>query len=124
MKYIKNKKCNPGTIKRYIIENKKINCAFISQNAPYSSIEKAFKRINRLVKNDEFLAIQNGPIKLTKNWKHTSRMVLILRSIINNSELWLCGDTRQTKEKISYDDYCRTLYGKSRRSSSSSYSTI
>jgi hypothetical protein len=36
-------------------------------------------------------------------------MVLILRSIIYGSKLWLCGDTNQIKEKEIYENYCRIV---------------
>lgn len=121
---IKKKKLNPGAISYYIIENKMITCAFISQAAYYGSIEKAFKRINCLLKRYKYLVIQSGPLKITKNYKHASWLVLILRSIINKSEVLLCGDTGQTKDNVVFDNYCKTLYGTSRRSSSTSYSPI
>lgn len=94
---------------------------FTSQTKYYSNLEKAFEKIKKTIKNKDYryFALQSGPIGLGENFKHISWTVLILRSIINYSELWLCGDTDQSEEKVIYDQFCRSVLGYSRNYSSS-----
>lgn len=102
------KELKPGDIKQYNVKNEIIICAFVkSSENYYTSVEKAFKNIKRLkLKSYRYLAIQSNLIQSDDTFNHISRIVLILRSIITNSEFWLCGDTNQ-KYHSSYDDYCR-----------------
>jgi len=78
---------------------------FIKQNKYYSSLEMALHKI--CSKNNFWLAIQSGQIA-GDNFKHIAWIVLILRSITHNSELWLCGDVSQT-HVLPYDEYCRNI---------------
>jgi hypothetical protein len=41
-------------------------------------------------------------------------MLSILRSVIYSSELWLCGDTNQIKDKEIYENYCRNIFNEAR----------
>lgn len=105
---IKNKKLAPGNIEKYIVKNETIICAFTDQMAYYSSIEDAFLKINR-AKNKKFIfsAIQINSIDSDvsdNNFINLERIVLIYRSIVRESELWLCGHTDQCKQ-IPYDQY-------------------
>lgn len=102
------KKLKPGDIKQYCVKKEMIICAFIKPSE-YTTIEEAFKNIKHSLKEYRYLAIQNDLIQSDDSFNHISRIVLILRSIINNSELWLCGYADQ-KHNSSYDDYCRTRY--------------
>jgi len=85
---------------------------FITQNAYYTSLEIGFKHINQISKNYKYMAIQSGSIdEPSYNFEKISWTVLILRSVIYFSELWLCGDVKQTSDKVPYDQYCKNLYG-------------
>lgn len=56
------------------------------------------------------MAIQSGPIEPSDNFKQIAWTVLILRSVvIRSSELWLCGDVKQTIGMV-YDQYCKNVY--------------
>lgn len=101
-------KLNPGDIQIYNVKNEVIICAFIKQSEHYyTSLEKVFENIKGYIKSSyRYLAIQSGSVQSDNTFNHIARVVLILRSIIHNSELWLCGDGDQT-HKQPYDDYCR-----------------
>lgn len=105
MKDIKNKILNPGDVTTYFIKNDRINCLFTSMSAYYGSLEKGFITINNYIKsNYRNFAVQSGPIKPIANCKHISWTVLILRSIIYGSQLWLCNDSDETNEKEVYNE--------------------
>jgi hypothetical protein len=114
----KKKKINPGDMIPYVVNKEKIICVFTNQTEYYSNIENAFVKIKNSNKSYRYFAFQSGPIKPAENFKHISWVVLILRSIINNSELWLCGDTDQPEDKTLYDQYCRNISKNSRNYSS------
>jgi len=83
---------------------------FISQNAYYSSLENGFKSIDRKIKKYKYMAIQSGSLEPSDNFKQISWTVLILRSVvIRSSELWLCGDVKQTIGMV-YDQHCKNVY--------------
>jgi len=55
------------------------------------------------------LAIQSDSIDYpSEHFQHISWIVLIARSVIRFSEIWLCGDVKQNKV-VYYDEYCRTV---------------
>lgn len=108
---VENKKCKPGGIISYDINKEKIICVFTSQTSYYSCLEEAFIEIKKKVKGYRYFAFQSGQIKPAENFKHISWIVLILRSIINDSELWLTGDTDQSEVQVSYDQYSKTILG-------------
>lgn len=113
MKDLKNMKLKPGDIKLYCVKNENIVCVFYQQSVYYSSLEKAFTEIClRFIKYYIYFAIQSGPTK--NNLEHLAWIVLILRSICHNGELWLCGDTEQT-DTVHYDQYCRDLRNPEKR---------
>jgi hypothetical protein len=91
------------------MNKERINCLFISPTAYYSSLEKGFTNMKKYIRSYRHFVFQSGPIKSAENFKHISRMVLIMRSIIYSSELWLCGDKDLTKETEVYDTYCRNI---------------
>lgn len=101
---IKNKELNPGDIAQYPVNDEMIICVFIKAQSYYSCLEDAFRKIHRSTKDYIYMAIQSGPIDYHP--KQISWIVLIYRSIFNNSELWLCGDSDLTSN-IYYDQYCR-----------------
>ncbi|XP_001946380.2 uncharacterized protein LOC100162846 isoform X2 [Acyrthosiphon pisum] len=110
LKYVKHKKLEPGNITCYTVHDEVIVCMFISQNAYYSSLENGFKSIDRKIKKYKYIAIQSGPLEPSDNFKKIAWTVLILRSVvIRSSELWLCGDVKQTTGMV-YDQYCKHLY--------------
>jgi hypothetical protein len=109
----------PGDVTIYIIKNVKINCLFTSSTGYFSSLEKGFKNIKKGIRNHRSFAFHSGPIKPVDNFKYISQMVSILRSIIYGSELWLCGDTKQSKEKEIYENYCRNVINEVRLASRS-----
>jgi len=85
---------------------------FITKNAYYSSLESGFKHINRTSKDYKYMAIQSGSIdESSNNIEHISWIVLIFRSVIYSSELWLCGDVKLRSDKVPYDQYYKDLYG-------------
>lgn len=90
---------------QYSVNNETIICVFIKKNTFYSSMEEAFRKIYRSVKNYRYAAIQIEP---SNDFKHIEWIVLILRSVSKNFELWLCGDVDKP-EKLSYDEYCRSM---------------
>ena len=111
MKDITNKTLNPGDVTTYFIKNERINCLFISESAYYSSVEKGFITMRNYIRsNYRNYAIQSGPIKPSATFKHISRFVLVVRSVIYGSELWLCGDNDQTNEKHVYEQYCKKVF--------------
>jgi len=56
------------------------------------------------------LAIQSDPIDYpSNNFQRISWIVLIFRSIMHYSELWLCGDVKQNNYKVYYDEYCKNV---------------
>lgn len=84
---------------------------FTTQTSYYSSLEKGFLEIKHQTnKHFKYMAIQSGPIGFNDNFQRILWTVLIWRSIINNSELWLCGDPEQ-KHGTVYDQYCKDLFG-------------
>jgi hypothetical protein len=91
------------------MNKERINCLFISPTAYYSSLEKGFTNIKKHIRSYKHFVFQSGPIKPADNFKHISRMVLIMRSIIYSSELWLCGDKDLTKETEVFDTYYRNI---------------
>jgi hypothetical protein len=109
LKDIKSNVLCPGDVTTYFLGKVKINCLFTSSTAYFTSLEKGFKNIKKGIRSYRNFALQSGPIKPVDNFKYISRTVSILRSIINGSELWLCGDTDQIKEKEIYENYCRTV---------------
>ncbi|XP_060866248.1 uncharacterized protein LOC132941983 [Metopolophium dirhodum] len=110
LKDVKHKKLEPGNITCYTVNDEVIVCMFISQNAYYSSLENGFKSIDRKIKKYKYMAIQSGPIEPSDNFKQIAWTVLILRSVvIRSSELWLCGDAKQTIGMV-YDQYCKNVY--------------
>lgn len=117
MNDVKKKKFSPGDMIQYVVHNEKIICVFTSKTEYYSNIENAFVKIKNSSKSYRYFAFQSGPIKPAENFKHISWVVLILRSIINNSELWLCGDTDQSGDIVLYDQYCKNILNNSRYSS-------
>ncbi|XP_025424426.1 uncharacterized protein LOC112693534 [Sipha flava] len=120
MKDIKTKALKPGDVTSYFIKKENIHCLFTSQSAYYSSLEKGFLTIKNYVRRSyRNFAIQSGPIKPTAYFKHISRIVLLLRSIIYGSELWLCGDSDQTNEKVVYEHYCKQVFEEIRLSTKS-----
>jgi hypothetical protein len=104
----------PGDVTSYLIKKERINCLFTSQTAYYTSLEKGFINIKKSIRSYRTFAFQSGPIKPTENFKFISRMLSILRSVIYSSELWLCGDTDQTKDKEVYENYCRNIINEAR----------
>lgn len=83
---------------------------FTTQSAYYSSIENGFKTIAHRIKRYNYLAIQSGSIDYpSDNFQHIYWIVLISRSVIYSSELWLCGDVKQTKYQVQYDEYCKNV---------------
>jgi len=56
------------------------------------------------------LAIQSDLIdNPSDNFQRISWIVLISRSVIHSSELWLCGDAKQNNYKVNYDEYCKNV---------------
>jgi len=83
---------------------------FTTENTYYGSLENGFNTINRTIKRYKYLAIQSGPIDYpSDNFQHISWIVLILRSVIRSSELWLCGDVQQKNYRVYYDEYCKNV---------------
>jgi hypothetical protein len=109
LKDIKRNVLCPGDVTTYFIKKVKINCLFTSTTAYFSSIERGFNNIRKGIRSYTNFAFQCGPIKPTDNFKFISRMVSVLRSIIHGSELWLCGDKNQKKEKEIYENYCKIV---------------
>lgn len=83
---------------------------FTSVNTYYSSLENGFISIRHKFKKYKYLAIESGPIDYpSDNFQHISWIVLISRSVIHYSELWLCGDVKQENYKVYYDEYCKSV---------------
>uniref|UniRef100_A0A2S2QR77 O-acetyl-ADP-ribose deacetylase n=1 Tax=Sipha flava TaxID=143950 RepID=A0A2S2QR77_9HEMI len=106
---IRSNQFSPGDVTSYFMNKERINCLFISPTAYYSSLEKGFTNIKKHIRSYKHFVFQSGPIKPADNFKHISRMVLIMRSIIYSSELWLCGDKDLTKETEVFDTYYRNI---------------
>ncbi|XP_022180610.1 uncharacterized protein LOC111040854 isoform X2 [Myzus persicae] len=109
LRYVKDKKLDPGDIKRFDVKNEIIFCIFTTQSTYYGSLENGFKEINK-IKNYNYLAIESGPIDYPSDkFQHISWIVLIFRSVIHFSELWLCGNVKQSETHVFYDEYCRNV---------------
>eukprot|EP00102_Acyrthosiphon_pisum_P016859 XP_008187976.1 PREDICTED: uncharacterized protein LOC100166845 isoform X2 [Acyrthosiphon pisum] len=107
---IRNKKPDPGDIKIYNVKNEVITCIFTTENTYYGSLENGFKTIDHTLKGYKYLAIQSDSIDYpSDNFQRISWIVLISRSIIHSSELWLCGDVKQNNYKVYYDEYCKNI---------------
>ncbi|KAL4122999.1 hypothetical protein QTP88_015232 [Uroleucon formosanum] len=107
---VKNKMPEPGEILSYNVKNEVIICMFTSVNTYYSSIENGFISIGHTFKKYKYLAIESGPIDYSSdNFQHISWIVLISRSVIRSSELWLCGDVKQKNYQVYYDEYCKSV---------------
>ncbi|CAI6373290.1 unnamed protein product [Macrosiphum euphorbiae] len=107
---IRNKKPNPGDITEYNVKNEYIICIFTTENTYYGSLENGFKTIQKKYKEYKYLAIQSDLIDYpSDNFQRISWIVLISRSVIHSSELWLCGDAKQNNYKVNYDEYCKNL---------------
>jgi hypothetical protein len=106
---IRSKNLKPGDITTYFIKKEKIICVFTSQTSYWTSLEKAFINIKNVIKSYRCIAYQCGPINEADDCKHEKQMVMILRSIMYGSELWLCGNTQQTTDKEIFDYYYRNL---------------
>ncbi|VVC44083.1 Hypothetical protein CINCED_3A004486 [Cinara cedri] len=105
LKDIKNRKLNPGNITEYHVNNEVIFCVFTNQNEYFTSIEEAFLKINNKKKLKYiYSAIQSGPME-----DYVERIVLIYRSTVKNSELWLCGHPGQGNQ-LTYEKYCNGLH--------------
>ncbi|XP_060862340.1 uncharacterized protein LOC132939272 isoform X2 [Metopolophium dirhodum] len=110
LKDIRNKKPDPGDIKNYNVKNEVIICIFTTENTYYGSLENGFKTIDHNFKGYKYLAIQSDPIDYpSDNFQRISWIVLISRSVIHSSELWLCGDVKQNNYKVYYDEYCKNV---------------
>jgi hypothetical protein len=99
----------PGDVNTYFIKIVKTNCLFTSSTAYFSSLEKGFKNFKKDIRSYKNFTFQSGSIKPVDNFKYISQMVLILRYIIYDSELWLCENTNQLKEEKIYKNDCRNV---------------
>lgn len=119
LKDIKTKTPNSGEIINYRVKDELITCAFVEQNSYHTCIEKVSINIKLSLKGYSYLAIQSGSLDSEDNFKSIAWIVLILRSIINRNELWLCGNTEL--EEVAYDEYCRNKHNISINSSMRSF---
>lgn len=116
LKDIETKTPIPGEIINYPINGEIITCAFVIQNS-YTSIEDVSINIKKqLSRQYTYLAIQSGSLDFEGTFERIARTVLILRSIINYNELWLCGNT-ELEEGGQYDQYCKNKFSQSMSSS-------
>jgi len=82
---------------------------FTTKNAFYGSLENGFITICNEVKGYKYLAFQTDSIDYpSDHFQHISCIVLIARSVLRSSELWLCGDAKQNNT-VYYDEYCKNV---------------